>query len=100
MQRRGIEGDQSDPLTVELGHIPQRLSGEITVVKIMLFLDQTIELGPFPIAEQAHGHTLHHLRLRGRNAQNHAVSLSTRVKKSSHFSSLPRLLMLFSFQMN
>jgi hypothetical protein len=46
MQRRGAEGQQRDPLSVQFGHIPQRLPNQRAAREAMFRLKAAIKLGP------------------------------------------------------
>jgi hypothetical protein len=52
-EEAAVVDDQRDPLTVQFGHITQRLAGRNAVVQTVLLLEETIKLRPFVLTEPA-----------------------------------------------
>jgi hypothetical protein len=71
VQRRRTERQQRDPLPVDLGHIPQRLSGQPAALKIMLLLEMVVEPAHFTLSHETNPHPIQNITLGREIRQNH-----------------------------
>ena len=76
MERGGIEGDEGDPVTVEFGHVAQRLAQQRGRVQIMFFLQQSVKRGPFVVLQQPDADAFQKIGFITNGCENHALILA------------------------
>ena len=89
MKRCGAESDEGNPLTVELGHVAQRLAQQQGLMQIMFFLEQPVKLGPLVNEEQADADAFEEIGFRTKGCKNQCGQGCGREGRSSVISHVP-----------